>query len=745
MIQLHPMTSSIPFNKVLNRPKEKGVTLPSRLKQDTVSFNGRVSQLKDDITLLNSVLSNPYARSVPKYINRHPEKYTHPLGELEAEVDIYNDALLNYYNRLNTYSFLSKRSNDTNEFDYSMDDSFPVLARLMQWQPPESLLEKDLDKAAEIEHKTDLLQQKAFNVLQNVYSDFSPTIQKKIDALFMTSLAQTENRYLSAQMCDYFLTEGIRGDRDIDALREEAKLVKLRRTPQNLQKLLDQEEKIMAQELVNSAKYLERAIKTGVVVASDQPHKEKLMQLQCRAIRGLTAHLQFEKMSSNVSPFNPNRYFKYVEKNILNPTSQYHQKDLQTEGLKFLIEAYPLLSSNNREKTEKIALMFLNNRVDEETKLLTLDLCKLFSPGSSSFNLAESTLMDFYQTGGTSEKTLAISGLGKMRSPLVNDIIDTTLPNPQKSIEEKRSAVWAAGMVQSPKNYQHIKKTINALSSNTDIRSFHLMEMALSSLSTYAEIPTLKPEVNKTLSLMAQRNDIVGDIATALLEKLNGSETQEGFYRNNPKLNDSYLRNINKYCRNYSSLSIKEQNGIDKGIYPFQSLLSPALEDFHTLTITPDDSVTSASDNFVGKRAPNGRFNDVVLGLNTNIAIVASQVQTKEGSNIVCHEFGHKIDRMLLQGTGGAKTLKSLYQNAMLSPEKRCLSYYASTNVAEYFAVGHETFQSVIKDHESMIDTMNFSAKHAGTKLALLIKDPDFYHFLEALYPKINDMVTQRY
>lgn len=509
----------------------------------------------------------------------------------------------------------------------------------------------------------------------------------------------------------------------------------------NKHKLLQQEEKILLQELTEPEKYLERAKRMGAMENPPKNQEDQIKQLQINALYGLLSHCNALK-NLNLPQNNGEIIIPAIEKILKEtPDDSELNKRLKLYALYPLSNIYKHLKPELKERTDNILLDVLKNSASEDSRK------RAFAILSNKINKDK----PFYKTiqelsykqwtdkkGDLSQKRTALINLGQVRSPKLTTIIPKILTNKATDHKLKMAAIWCAGRVKTEENFKLLSNIVNSeIPSKSDekIKDEELKEMALSSIALY--VKKHPEEVRQIMEKVSKSDSALKDNAAVLWKKVQG----KGYVKDdiiNQKLFDEIEREQYKklraqYIQGVDKLNTKQKNRIDQGILPFMNILKKLVGMEADVSIL-DDTITGKMIWLAGDRSGDGRFVDTVDGVNSGRSIVISKWNLNRPDNVSAHEFNHAFLANVMAEDDKEK-LTSLYENA--KKENRLLDYYAARNRAEYFAQGYESYVKNYKSQNIMVDNGDYY-RADSTKVHLKHKDPDLYNFIEYCIKKYS-------
>jgi hypothetical protein len=186
---------------------------------------------------------------------------------------------------------------------------------------------------------------------------------------------------------------------------------------------------------------------------------------------------------------------------------------------------------------------------------------------------------------------------------------------------------------------------------------------------------------------------------------------------------------VAEFVAGYKTLSPSRRSIVDRTAALFRKQLSKLVTvggRHDLLTELERTTDAKARANLRGRRTFDGRvWDDVrgVGGIQAATGIEALDEAATFGFDTFAHEVAHQVHYFTFSPLQRAK-VRSLYRTAM--KERRCLDYYAASNVAEYFGQGVEAFVSLAKRPGS-------ETTHGHTRFELLRIDPMLHGFIATL------------
>lgn len=542
-------------------------------------------------------------------------------------------------------------------------------------------------------------------------------------------------------------------DPDWKELQHLAKLVNFTQDNELKAQLLQKEKTILDQELKNPAKYLDRVMNTGGMdLINDIPddYSTKLTQIQINSLHGLdTFFIGFENLMGYDTKVDYKFYYPLLEKFIkkVSDTSPLAET-LKAKSLNLLNTIYPAMDENYRHKAQKLAFYVLKNSPYEQCKINALNL---FAPIVKKDNpIVEEVQNLFYQklignNTPANDRHQALITLGKLRSPLVNNIIQDILVDnfPDNDLKLKTIAVWCAGKIKSEENFKLLLPIAKSFhkkdNENLSEEQIKFAEMVLSSVFEYKyKYPKI---VEKFINATAEKDSPLKMMANALVENFKRKPKIKDFYieKEMPSLieQEDYKKLRQQYVKGLELLDTEQLNYLDMALLPVRKFLMLLCSTKSRIVIV-DDLITSKKKDLTGTRIGDGRFWDMEMGLENEqekLSIVhISSVKNNEYQT-VGHELAHSIlDLVIKLDPNEYKTLKKIFNKA--KTENRCLCDYAKLNIDEYWAEGYQTYLYLFKPHEDLIDFDDKENTTSYTRSDLKRKDPELYEFIEHIIVK---------
>lgn len=511
--------------------------------------------------------------------------------------------------------------------------------------------------------------------------------------------------FINGNRLDY--THDEKNDKQINKLNMLAEKYKKSLSIEDKKALLEQERKILYEELVHPELTLARNYRQISELIPVETQKNDVVNLIHRL--NLVALERLETLKKIINQDVSVKMFSKVIKsmNALDTTTYIgmNTKNLAESLASFMTEKIPVSS----KKVSK----FLNN----DSIKLNMKINLLVDNSSREINADELL--------GMLKNTAKEDYL--QNTALVNRILKSKSVNPQIY----RLAVWGAGRFRNDENFEIIKNIALDVTEK-DIRK---REFAIHSLALYLKD---KPsEVRNILGSIENDNTDFSMLAKILNDKIHGryhgKKNRELLYLN---MSDNeikqYNSNLEKYVENEGNLNTARKNILDKNNALFRHKLKDFIQSGGKFYIL-NDTLTKVFPEYAGKRYyaylnSSGDFFDSFDSYSTGkINVVSKDKAYKTANyNVLAHENGHILQMLLSEED--SKTLQKLYENILGRFYE--MGEYAQRSVNEYFAEGFEAMSAVYKPHKHLIES------DTNTIYKLMSVDKKLYDFLKYITKK---------
>lgn len=519
--------------------------------------------------------------------------------------------------------------------------------------------------------------------------------------------------------------------------------------------ILNQEEKILARELLHPGEYATSALLSTYVGEIPSSRQEQIQLVRKNALGALQQlHLVAKSMKL---PKDPNKYMPVLTDILSKPDfSAPLSSEIEYNALSLLNACYKDLSSKNKNTAEVLALKTYYNSPNMDSRREAFRLFEYRVPTSSPrYKHLENHLIESFKKLPISEKHTELINLGKLESKELEKIIPQLLTNEKLPFQLKRAGAWGAGLSINDTNFKNLVRFLTGVRETPQssvVEKNQLVEMALSSLSEYAKNDRYKEPATRLIQGFLNEEGHISLVANDLLEKVNKMDEKPNFYISKVFGQDKaaakkYIDLRNKFIPTIYDLDTQNRNYIDKALLPFWKMLPELIKNDVKIIFSDSKPVTFMDKDTSGRRSDDGRFDDFVMGMCYGTEkIVLDEIFSKTGLyNTFAHEFGHMVDHTYVldeSKSGNARKKIAKLYNAVTKPEnmkERCLNSYAATSRGEYFADGVEAFTSITKPHHELIRNMDFEEDHSCTLSTLLNKDPDLYNFIYDLTTNLGN------
>ena len=513
--------------------------------------------------------------------------------------------------------------------------------------------------------------------------------------------------------------------------------------------LLKQEFKILYQELTEPEKYMDRALKMGVVdfMTDDKNEIEDMMHQ--KALAGLQSMVtMFEYLNIEMEPDKKQVIVDKMFEIIDGENKTEISEDVKYNALNMLIQLYPTLGADQKERIELKAKEITETPKETPLKQLISSFILQSLDRSHPLNLQyEKEMLEILKSDESKpeQKRSALIGLTRIDSEHTMGIANELLDNKDTKQTLKVAAIWVAGMYKDETAFDKLVNILepDSLPKTLSPANLELKEMVMSSLSEYKNDKALEI-LNKVKDSECELNEI----ATALIEKIEGKYSNDsGYALKQANLSEAdqkvYTELRAKYVPEFEkNLSVEEQNWTDKALLPFMTVLAEQVSKNRSLYVI-DDSPTGINKRDRAIRNFSGFFAETSGGQTTpkgDVVLPRYNLKTPANGNFVFgHEFGHVLFRHLQEfDQNDSKKGIKLYESATRTG--KCLDHYAAANPSEYLAQGNEAYLSIIKPHSDIIYNNDFDNISFHTKATLKRKDPDLFRFIDAIYAKYSQL-----
>ncbi|MGD9580605.1 MAG: hypothetical protein AB7V50_04475 [Vampirovibrionia bacterium] len=574
-----------------------------------------------------------------------------------------------------------------------------------------------------------ILQEPKYKPLHNIAAFFFNCISEEIDADFH-QLVKISNKI--KEMEDYSSPEYYEARSD----------------------LLKQEFKILVQEFTQPKKYFDRA--TMMHAFQDLPSKyaECVKLLKNNALSGISTSL------NTITDFNieidPDIVLLLADNILKVPENEDFNQSSVKNAFIILCFIYPILACDQKQKVDHYLLDRFNNSTNNELKLQIVDLVnKDVFNNTSIQETINTSLLKNYDSFEEKDKADLLITLIKTKKPEINNILVDILKNPDSYSEKMyKTAIWGAGIYKSNYSFKKLIDIINPkklkIKQKLEPKEMRLAELAIYSLVRYED-----KRVLQILNIISESGTDLAEVAKAILDIVKVENTGNKDYSINTLLKpvckpdtflsekDQYKNYRNKFIPDYESLSVVQQNDIDKILVPFRSVLLEHVLNNKSTSVS-SDIATIENKYFIGKRNGYSSFFDSAGGIGGSNITIDKKTFLNEvyGSSLFAHEWGHCIHSYLIKYQPEMdKKIEELYCNAQ---RNGFMDDYSEINYKEYFAQANEAYFSIFKTHNSIIERNNNYRGFDNTRLKLKQVDPEMFKFIDELYNSFNKINIQK-
>lgn len=587
--------------------------------------------------------------------------------------------------------------------------------------------------------------------LIKVYDRLDESLQKKVKHLFEFIIENAPFDPARSIAIKFFYNKDKDQDPDLAKLVQLAAKVNQFPQPEGKdyetarENLLRQEFKILYQELTQPVKYLDRALKMGVLdfLPGENDLNDINDMMHQKALAGLNGMiLMFNNLNLEMDPVEKAGIVDNLVEIIDSKVKTEISENVKYNSFNLLMLMYPSLDRSQKDKVDAIASKNLSDPesagVSDLIPSFVLTTLDQKHPLRTQFEML--MLDQLKETANKpDQKRMILIGLTKLKSSGVIAELQQLLNDKEAKQKLKVTAIWAAGVYKEESLFDKVAEIVetNAFAKYVNKEDTELTEMALSSLSEYSNDRALDI-LNRVKNSESQFNEL----ASALLDKLNGAmESEKDYILNQSTLSDSekeqYKALRDKYIPRFDTiLTQEEQNWVDKALVPFKTVLQEQLSKNRSFFVINDsptaiNRIDRAIRNFVGffSETSGGQTTlkgDVVIP-RYNFTIPST------GNYVLGHEFGHVMYHHLAEfDQPVCKKVLSMYQTA--SRMGNTLDHYAATSASEYMAQCNEAYLSLYKPHIELIHNNDPENIAFHTKSTLKRKDPEMYKFIDNLY-----------
>lgn len=587
--------------------------------------------------------------------------------------------------------------------------------------------------------------------LIKVYDKLDESLQKKVKHLFEFIIEHAAFNPARAIAIKFFYNKDKDQEPDLAKLVQLSNKVNQFPNPEGKdyetarENLLRQEFKILYQELTQPVKYLDRALKMGVLdyLPGENDVNEINDMMHQKALAGLNGIIMlFNNLKLEIDPVDKKGIVDKLFEIIDAENKTEITENVKYNSFNLLMLMYPSLDQDQKVKVDNIASKNLSKPESEAI----CDLIPSFVQTTLDQNHPlraqyEKVMLDQLKetTNKPDQKRNILIGLTKLKSSGVIDELQQLLNDKDTKHKLKVTAIWAAGVYNEQSLFDKVAEIVetNAFAKYVNKDETELTEIALSSLSEYNNDRALD-----ILKRVKNSDSQFNELASALIDKRNDAmKIEKDYVLNQSTLSDpekeQYKNLRDKYMPGFATiLNQEEQNWVDKALIPFKTVLQEQLSKNRSFFVI-NDSPTAinradrAVRNFVGffSETSGGQTTakgDVVIP-RYNFTIPST------GNYVLGHEFGHVIFHHLNEFDQQAcKRVLSMYQTA--SRMGNTLDHYAASTPGEYMAQCNEAYLALCKPHIELIhnnDTDNISFH---TRSTLKRKDPEMFKFIDNLY-----------